>query len=133
MLEARYAIRSARVAVAILFGLIIGGCPQRTGVWIREGSTSNDLVLEFGKERGKPGNAAIGAIRVYRCDAPATGAGAAWVVGPASGTADVPQIRYGETPVGFTSDQGPQPLVSGCYRVDISGTGKTEFVIDSAG
>jgi hypothetical protein len=122
-----------RAVLSLLVLSGAGGCQQRTAVWVRSGSTADNLVLEFGRERGTPGGAAIGAIRIYGCDAPGTGSGAQWVVGPTGGTADVREIKYGETPAGFTSDQGPQPLKPGCYRVDVSGTGKTQFIVEPSG
>lgn len=125
--------RNLRSVLTMLFTVSLTGCPQRTAVWVRVDSTASNLVLQFGRERGIPGGAAIGVIRVYRCDGPATGDGASWVVGPVGGTNDVTQIRYGETPPGFSSDQGPLPLTPGCYKVDVSGTGKTAFVVDSSG
>lgn len=119
--------------LCLLMSLTLTACPQRTAVWVRDGSTADNLVFQFGTSRGEPGGAQIGVVRVYHCDGPATGPGAAWVVGPEGGTADVRELRYGQTPAGFTSDQGPSRLEAGCYRVDVSGTGKTEFVIDSTG
>jgi hypothetical protein len=115
--------------------LVVGltACPQRTAVWVENGSTANHLVLRIADKRGGSGEVAIGVIRVYECSGPATGAGAMWVVGPRNGTANVQQIVYGETPPGFVSDQAPQPLKPGCYRVDVSGTGKTEFQVDANG
>lgn len=125
--------RVTQLCLPLFIGLASTGCPQRTAVWVREGSTASNLVLQFGTDRRKLGGADIGVIRVYECGGSSTGLGAMWVVGPQGGTAELRELTYGLTPPGFTSDQGPQPLEPKCYRVDVSGTGKTEFVVDSAG
>ena len=113
--------------------LVLCGCPQRTAVWVEAGSTANHLVLKIGKSRGVIGGVAVGVVRVDRCANPTTGAGAMWVVGPQHGTADMDSLVYGVAPDGFVSDQGPQSLTPGCYRVSISGTGRVSFAIDSIG
>ncbi len=125
--------RNRTFSLLMLLTPILAGCPQRSAVWIEQGSTATHLTLGLGKKRGTPGGADIGVIRVYRCDSPATGEGAMWVVGPSGGTNDVRRIVYGETPPGFVSNQGPHPLTPGCYRVDVSGTGKTEFQVEKDG
>jgi hypothetical protein len=76
----------------------------------------------------------IGAFRVDRCgddgsDATSTGL---WVIGNDSG-GPVSQITYGEVPPAWTEYKTPLHLRSGCYRVTISGTGRTEFDILSDG
>jgi hypothetical protein len=118
---------------AIALMPLLAACPQRTAVWVEPGSTAAHLTIGVGKKRGQPGGADIGVVRVYRCDGAATGEGAMWAVGPSSGTGDVRQIVYGQTPAGFVSNQGPQPLTPGCYRIDVSGTGKTEFQVGNDG
>lgn len=120
-------------ALSVSLFAVLAACPQRTAVWVEDGSTANHLVLRIADRRGGSGAVAIGVVRVYECGWPATGGGAAWVVGPQNGTANVQQIVYGETPPGFVSDQGPHPLKPGCYRVDVSGTGKTEFQVEANG
>lgn len=120
-------------ALASSLLLILTACPQRTAVWVDQGSTASHLVLRIADRRGGSGKVAIGVVRVYQCGGPSTGAGAAWVVGPQNGTANVQQIVYGETPPGFVSDQGPQPLKAGCYHVNVSGTGTTEFQVEANG
>ena len=113
--------------------LTLTACPQRTAVWVKEGSTLDNLVFQFGTRRGVPGGAQIGVVRVYRCNGSATGPGAMWVVGPVGGTANVLELAYGEPPPDFSADQGPVDLQPGCYRIDVSGTGKAEFIIDTNG
>ena len=117
----------------ILTTVLLTACPQRTAVWIESGSTSNHLVIDLGSKRGSLGDADIGVVRVHRCDASPTGSGAAWVVGPNGGTARFSRLVYGETPSGFISSQGPTPLVAGCYRVEISGTGQAAFYVGRDG
>lgn len=120
-------------AAILIPAALLVACPQRTAIWIEPGSTINHLVFRMGAEYGQPGGAQFGAIRVYRCDAPDSGPGADWVVGPVGGTAPITALVYGEVPSGFISDQGPMPLRPGCYRVGGSGTGSTSFDIDSTG
>lgn len=125
-------IRCVR-AVAILLCCCLAGCPQRTEVWVAENSRREHLVLRIGKSRESNDSVAIGVIRVYGCQGPATGRGAMWVTGPSSGTAYVREVVYGNPPSGFSTDQGPKTLLPGCYFVDVSGTGKTAFTVSNSG
>ena len=120
--------------IAWLAGVIgLTACPQRTAVWIEQGSTASHVIFGIADTRHGSGRVSIGVVRVYGCEAPDGGQGAMWVVSPKNGTANVHQLVYGETPPGFVSDQGPRPLAPGCYRVAISGTGRTQFTIDATG
>ena len=125
--------RARARALAVLLCCCVAGCPQRTAVWVAKDSRSEHLVLRIGKSRESDDSVAIGVVRVYGCQAPATGGGAMWVTGPSSGTANVRELVYGHPPDGFSTDQGPKTLVPGCYFVDISGTGKTAFTVSNSG
>ncbi len=119
--------------IAASFALFLTACPQKTAVWVEEGSTAGHLVLGIGSRRGHPGDADIGVVRVYRCDRTSDGPGASWLVGPMGRTEQIKRLVYGETPSGFSSEQGPEPLTPGCYKVATSGTGTTGFTVDSLG
>lgn len=129
----RRLIGRMRRAAAVAGLICLAACPQKTAVWVEPGSSASHLVLGIADSRGRRGPVAIGAIRVYECGGDDSGPGAMWVVGPRGGTADIRRIVYGTTPPGFVSDQGPRALTPGCYRVEISGTGSTEFTVDAKG
>jgi hypothetical protein len=121
--------RTAR-AVAISCGFVLtSGSPQRSAVWVESGSTVTHLIFGLGKDRAHPGSADIGVVRVYRCDGSSTGDGAMWVLESNGATKRVERIVYGDSPAGFVSDQGPRPLSPGCYLVDVSGSGQTQFEV----
>jgi hypothetical protein len=75
-------------------------------VWIEDGSTASHLVFAMASKRGGHGNFA---------------------------EAEVHRIVYGEPPPGLVSDQGPKPLLPGCYHVRVDGTGSTEFYVSANG
>ncbi len=113
--------------------VLLTACPQRTAVWIGDGSTASDVVFRIADKRDGNGDVAIGVVRVYACDGSDSGGGAMWVAGPQGGTVSIHQIVYGELPPNWESDQGPKALTPGCYRVASSGTGRTEFVVGADG
>ena len=117
---------------AVCLLLIAVGCPQETAVWIENGSTLERLVFRVADKRDSDKIVEIGVLRVNSCSLPDSGAGS-WVIGGRSGTVPVQRIVYGEPPPGFASYMGPDPLAPGCYRVSISGSGRTTFLVDSGG
>jgi len=107
---------------------------MRSAVWVQPGSTATHLVFRISSRRGNEKPIWIGAFRVDRCGddgSDATSAGL-WVIGNDSG-GPVSRITYGAVPPGFTQYKTPLQLRPGCYRVTISGTGRTEFEIQSDG
>jgi hypothetical protein len=135
MLMSRFALPRSRLLprVALLLLAAVGGCPQRTAVWVEQGSTAQHVVFGVADKRGGTRAVAVGVLRVQQCGGPTTGSGAWWVVGPSAGTDSLRQIVYGQTPAGWVSEQGPRALTPGCYEVEVSGTGTTRFAVDSAG
>lgn len=118
---------------AICLCLVALGCPKRTAVWVEKGSTIERLAFRISDKRDGHRLVAIGVLRVNLCALPDTGRDASWIVSPADGTPPVERLVYGETPPGFRSEVGPDSLTPGCYRVSISGSGRTTFQVDSGG
>jgi hypothetical protein len=113
--------------------VVLAGCPQKTAVWVGEGSTASKLAFRIAASRGGSDGVEIGVVRVEPCSGTGTGGGAAWVIGPKVGTARFSRVEYGSAPHGFVTEQGPIPLAPGCYRVIVSGTGRAEFQVSSDG
>ena len=117
----------ARSAMLACGALVVLGCPQRTAVWLADGSTARRLVFRLSDERDGSRAVAVGGVRVDRCDREPTGEGAEWLVGPRNGTEPTRELTYGVAPPGWETDQGPRPLTPGCYQVTTSGTGRATF------
>lgn len=125
--------RRLRTVLLPTLALLLTACPQKTAVWVRSGSTPEELVFEFGTARGEKGLVDVGVVRVERCASSSPTSVAAWVVWPTSGTVAMSEIRYGAVPQGFAAQGPAQSLTTGCYSVVISGTGRTTFTVDSLG
>jgi hypothetical protein len=65
-----------RVALVLLAG--VGGCPQRTAVWVEQGSTAPRVVFGVAEKRGGTRPVAVGVLRVQQCGGPTSGSGAWW-------------------------------------------------------
>ena len=111
----------------------LASCPEVSAVWIEEGSTASHLVFGMASKRGGHGNFAFYGLRVSNCGGPYIREGAVWLVLRGVGNEVVHRIVYGEPPPGFVSEQGPKPLVPGCYAVTVDGTGSTTFDISATG
>ena len=123
-----------KIALPLSFFVSLAGCPMRSAVWVKSGSNATHLVFGLSSRAGNSSPVWIGAFRVDRCGddgSDATSAGL-WVIGNDSG-GPVSQITYGELPAAWTQYKQPLPLRPGCYRVTISGTGRTEFEVLSDG
>lgn len=108
--------------------LLLGGCmPQDNELWIEPGSTADSLVWGVGKHRGGAPVDQFHVLRVSRCDGPHIGEGAMWVLSLSDDVPALERVHYGETPVGYTSDQGPLPLDPGCYQASATTGGLVEF------
>jgi hypothetical protein len=130
------------VALGLLLGAGLVGCPQRSAVWIVSPAHVDSLQFRVANKRGGSGRVHIGVFRIDRCGEPADyrttpmwGVG----VGPASGLPDTAlrEIRYGEMPQGYEPLMNQRDtaltLIPGCYTARISGTGSTQFEVDSQG
>lgn len=114
-----------RIAVPILL-LALAGCPQRTAVWIAEGSTARELTLVFGKKEGRERRIQV-FVRVDRCG-PWHRDSALWMV-----DIDTSRVTYGVPGPGVHQHMEAQPLAPGCYEVMTTGTGGAIFTVDSLG
>lgn len=91
--------------VAASLGLAaLAACPERTAVWIEQGSTATHLVFLVADTRGGHGRIALNDLRVAKCD-------------------DDPPRHH----------EYQWRLTPGCYVVHISGTGWTQFDVSADG
>ena len=114
-----------RIALPVLL-LLLAACPQRTAVWIAEGSTARDLTFVLGQKEGRE-RRIQSYVRVDRCG-PWYRDSAMWIA-----SADTSRVTYGVTGPGATEQQPARPLVPGCYSVMTGGTGSVAFAVDSLG
>lgn len=127
-------MRFSRPRAALLAALILMGCPEKSAVWIVDGSTATRLEFGIGRTRDDPRGFETDGIRVFRCDGPSAGEGAVWAASVDTvGPGPVKRVVYGDPLPGWRSVQGPSPITPGCYRAAISGTGRTEFEVKPDG
>ena len=108
---------------------VLTACPQETEVWVARNSSATELTLNFGAHQGRQGSIAIGIVRVARCDNAQTMKDLMWVIKSNGNTQSIDHLVYGITPDGFHSEKAASPLTAGCYVVQVSGTGRTQFRI----
>lgn len=114
--------------VVILAAFLLGACTtQSNEIWVEPGATADHLVFGIGKFREGPPVDQFQVLRVSRCEGPHVGLGAMWVLSLRDDVPAVRQVVYGETPPGYVSDQGPLPLVPGCYQAAATTGGLVEF------
>lgn len=126
-----------RHSLALCFVAALVGCPQKTAVWIAEGSTAPDLVFQFGVVRGQPKPVQFYGLNVYPCASPdRPSKPPVWTVSAPQGVLerDYPTaITYGVVPSGFVEQVPAQTLTTGCYVAATAGTGAVTFAVDSLG
>jgi len=126
--------RSRAFAAALLLGLT--ACPQRTAIWIGQGSDATRLEFLLGRTTGQEGVVRFYTLRVDRCDTTDSGTSAhLWMIGePSTGQPAYPtRVIYGIRPPGFAELVPPQPLTEGCYVARLGGTGLVQFRVTSTG
>lgn len=108
--------------------LLLSACtPQNNALWIEPGSTADHLVLGIGQYKEGPPVHQFQVLRVSKCEGPQVGSGAMWVLSLRDDVPAVQKVVYGETPPGYVSDEGPLPLVPGCYQAAATTGGLVEF------
>jgi hypothetical protein len=124
------------IAPAILLGmcLFLSACPRDDMMWVEPGSTQKHLVFGFGTRPDRRPLRSFESLRVFRCTAQETGAGATWVISARAGARPVRHLVYGQDPPpGFYVSQGPRPLSPGCYRASATSGGLVEFQVVPTG
>lgn len=118
-------MRHRRVPLAILL-LALAACPEKTAMWIAEGSTARELTLVFGETKGRERRMSS-FVRVDRCG-PWDRDSALWLV-----SIDTSRLTYGVPGPGASQESEARPLGPGCYLAHMSGTGSVVFAVDSLG
>ena len=114
--------------------LTLGACtPQANTLWIESGSTSEHLVFGLGVTQDGPAIDQFGVLRVSHCDGPKVGKGAVWVLSQVVEGPPPTAVVYAQVPVGYVSDQGPEPLSPGCYEAYATTGGQVRFFVDPGG
>lgn len=115
---------------------LLVGCQNTYVVWVRAGSTADDLVLLASHERGDSEAVDLTSLRIDRCSIlGGAESDAVWIIGstdPAS-TGPVHRIRYGVPPSGWQSALGPEVLSAGCYLIGATGAEVIGFVVSNDG
>lgn len=106
--------------------IALAACPQKTAVWIADGSTARELTLVFGEKEGRERRMSS-FVRVDRCG-PWDRDSAMWMV-----SVDTSRVTYGVPGPGTHQEAEARPLRPGCYYAHMSGTGSVAFRIDSLG
>lgn len=118
----------ARSTVVLALALALTGCPQATAVWLEPGARVGSVNFLVSARRGGGVGVEIGLLRVDRCaDSTRQGGIPVWLITGAGGSAAAHRVTYGDVPPGFALSQPPKPLLPGCYRVIVSGTGRMLF------
>jgi hypothetical protein len=108
--------------------------PEKNAVSLESGSSANNLAIHVADKRGGSKAVNVGLFRIVSCrvrqDAPADSA--MWAINNI-GSGKPMLITYGQAPLGFRTVTKPKPLVSGCYRAEISGRDRLRFEIRSDG
>ena len=110
--------------------LLVCDCTQESAVWLDSGSTSDHLTFLIGRHRRDVQGTPISSLDVTACSDPdETFANKYWGVIRAGNDISVHRIQYGAVPRGFGQHHTPLRLTPGCYRVRISGSGRTRFTV----
>jgi hypothetical protein len=121
---------SGRAGILTLLVCCAAGCrPQASVLWIEPNSTAEHLVFGIGETIGGQPVDQFGVLRVYGCDGPQVGTGAMWVLAQVMEGPPARRVAYGEPPPGYRSEQGPRPLVPGCYQAIATTGGIVEFYV----
>ena len=141
---------ATRFICIVLFVAPLVGCPQRSQVWLRAGSTSSQPTFELGHRRQHATPLALWTLNVRECR---TGGQYVWRLA-VNRALQLPEyqrpvwdvdpklnthysvLRYGEPPQGYAQDGPARPLVPGyCYLVETEaeGRGYTGFRVANDG
>ncbi len=114
--------------ITALSWLVMTSCrSQANELWIEPGSTADHLVFGLRRSRGGGSVEQFGVLRVSACDGSQIGAGAMWVLSQDEHGPAIQRVTYGEAPPGYRSEQGPRPIVPGCYQAVATTGGLVEF------
>ena len=107
---------------------VLAACPREGAVWIEPGSTASTLTFGVGIGRNGRPHEDFQGLRVDACSSVGGPPGSAyWLLTPVSVVSEVGRVRYGVPPEGYQNEQGPRPLVAGCYRVRSLNEGVAHF------
>jgi hypothetical protein len=125
-----------RLSVLLVGSLMVLACPERTAVWVEEGSTATNLLFGVARYRDRQGPplSDLPTLIVQRCTEPEADEDVVWQIVVGDSQPPVPtQIRYGEPPPGYRSRVAPRKLTPGCYLALILGSGRVTFEVASDG
>jgi hypothetical protein len=122
-----------RVGVAVALAtvaLVTATCGRAVNsVRVEPGLEPLRPVFALADSTGRSRSGLVYGLSVVPCG----GDSAAWQIG-ATGSKGPPQrVTYGETPDGFVTLVGPQPLRSGCYDVFVTDGRRARFRVDAQG
>lgn len=116
--------------------MLVAACPQKTAIWIANGSTTQHLEFIVGKKRGKEEPVRFYAVIVSRCERSDSEAEpfiwSIWET-PAAISQYPTRVLYGHVPTGFEEKDTAMALTVGCYQASTIGSGAISFKVDSLG
>jgi len=125
--------RPLAIVLVAIFAGVATGCPEKSAVWIEQGSTSQHLVFGLGRTVGGRAPDNFYGMTVSRCGADGTAQNAIWAI---ARTDEVPvptRVVYGEPPSGYRTVKGPERLQPGCYQAADAGSGRLQFRVNADG
>ena len=129
------ALRTIQRTVIGCFMLASLACSQESAIWLAPNATADHLVFLVGHRRGDTGGSeAVTTLDVTTCaDTDRTHSDHFW--GIYRGSNDIPLhvVQYGIAPRGFNQNHTALPLIPGCYRARVSGTGRVRFMVSRNG
>jgi hypothetical protein len=127
-MRSRFASLLKRCAAAFI--VATGACETIVNeVRVEPSSTPRVPVFVLTDTSGNAPSSLIYGFSVVRCGSDS----AAWTIAADGSQAHPPRLTYGETPPGYQTRVGPEPLRPGCYVVFVTGARRTRFRIDANG
>lgn len=127
-MRSRSASRLKCCAVALILAAI--ACEAIVNeVRIEPGSVPRVPVFVLTDTSGNAPSTLIYGFSVVRCGSDS----ASWTIAADGSQAHPPRLTYGETPPGYQTRAGPEPLRPGCYDVFVTGGRRARFRIDANG
>lgn len=127
--------RRARLSLlAAMSSGLLSACPEKTALWVLQGSVADHLVFAVGKEIGKEAPlTSFPGLWVQTCGSDGNPSRTVWAIEPqdSSEPPHPTRMTYGEPPQGYRSKVAAERLAAGCYDAEIMGTGSVRFVVHS--
>lgn len=125
-----------RLMLALFTLPVLGGCPEKTALWIQPGSTSEHLVFRVSSERGAETPLALALMRIDRYDRVRGEYDLFWGFDATMQRIEVSEVEFGVLPDNTEPLEGAADeamLLDGCYLAFINGIGQVVFFVTQGG